>query len=94
MNFNMENNFEPISDAYQLIEGAIIRGKDQSELFELGSYDADKKGYTVYPYGDGKRFEDFDMLITETELMDNYLIETGKSDDKKASDDDILSDSL
>jgi hypothetical protein len=89
-----ENNFEPIADAYQLVEGAIIKEKDQSELFELGTYDADKKGYIVYPYGNGKRFEDFDMLVTENELMDNYLVETGGTDDKKASDEDMLSDSI
>ena len=83
-------NFETISDAYQLAEGSIIKEKDQEELFELGEYDADKKGYTVFPYEDGQRFEDFNLVVSESELMDNYLI---KSPDEEA-DDDLLSDAI
>jgi hypothetical protein len=90
----MENNFEPINDAYQLAEGVIIKGKGQEEQFELGNYDAEKKGYMAYPYENGARFNDFGVLITETELMDNYLIENRKTDDEQASDDNILSDSI
>ena len=79
-------NFETINDAYQLAEGSIIKEKDQEELFELGEYDADKKGYTVFPYEDGQRFDDFNLVISESELMDNYLI--------KSSDEDLLSDAI
>ena len=79
-------NFETISDAYQLTKGSIIKEKDQEELFEVGQYDADKKGYSVLPYEDGERFEDFNMVISEDELMDNYLIKT-KEEEK---DDELL----
>ena len=90
----MENEkFEIISDAYQLTEGSIIKEKDQDELFELGEYDADKKGYKVFPFEDGVRFNDFDMVISESELMDNYLIETEK-DENDPTDDPLISDSL
>jgi hypothetical protein len=85
--------FEIISDAYQLAEGSIIKEKDQDELFELGEYDADKKGYTVFPFEDGVRFEDFTMVVSESELMDNYLIETEK-DENAPTDDPLISDSL
>ncbi|HEX3384816.1 MAG TPA: hypothetical protein VHS53_06500 [Mucilaginibacter sp.] len=91
----MKNNFQPISDAYQVTEGAIIKEKDQDELFEVGAYDADKKGYTIYPYGDGTRFDDFNILVTESELMDNYLIESKEdADADAAAEDDTLSDSI
>lgn len=90
----MENNFEPIVDAYQLTEGSVVKGKEQEELFKLGEYDEEKKGYTVYPYDNGQRMEDFPVLITETELMDNYLIESQENDDEEASDDGMLSDSI
>ncbi len=83
-------NFETISDAYQLTEGSIIKEKDQEELFELGEYDADKKAYTVFPFEDGVRFEDFNMVVSESELMDNYLI---KSSDEEAEE-DLLSDAI
>ncbi|MFI5162297.1 MAG: hypothetical protein ACHQHN_13545 [Sphingobacteriales bacterium] len=86
--------FEPILDAYQLAEGSIIKEKDQDEIFELGEYDADKKGYTVFPFEDGIRFEDFTMVISEEELMDNYLIESKKGDDEDDSEGPMLSDSL
>jgi hypothetical protein len=89
----MKNNFQPILDAYQLVEGAVIKGKEQDELFEVGTYDAEKKGYTVYPYQDGARFDDFNILVTEDELMDNYLIES-KEDAERDSDEDALSDTL
>jgi hypothetical protein len=84
-------NFEIISDAYQLAEGSIIKEKDQEELFELGQYDADKKGYAVFPFEDGVRFDDFTMVISESELMDNYLVEKG---DDEVAGDPLLSDSL
>ncbi|MGN6637644.1 MAG: hypothetical protein ACTHJ8_01940 [Mucilaginibacter sp.] len=90
----MENNFEPIVDAYQLTEGSVVKGKEQEELFQLGEYDEEKKGYTAYPYDNGQRMEDFPVLITETELMDNYLIESQENDDEEASDDGMLSDSI
>jgi hypothetical protein len=86
-------NFETISDAYQLAEGSIIKEKDQEELFKLGEYDADKKGYTVFPFEDGVEFDDFNMVVSESELMDNYLIETEKGEND-ATDDPLLSDSL
>jgi len=59
----------------------------------LGEYDADKKGYTVFPFEDGVRFEDFTMVVSESELMDNYLIETEK-DENAPTDDPLISDSL
>jgi hypothetical protein len=83
--------FEPILDAYQLAEGSIVREKDQDEIFEIGVYDADKKGYTVFPFEDGIRFEDFTMVVSESELMDNYLIESKKGDDEE---DEMLSDDV
>jgi hypothetical protein len=89
----MKNNFEPILDAYELAEGSIIKEKDQDELFELGKYDAEKKGYTVFPFEDGVRMEDFTMVVSENELMDNYLIET-KKDDGDESNEPLLSDSI
>ena len=79
-------NFEIISDAYQLAEGSIIKEKDQEELFELGEYDADKKGYIVFPFEEGVRFDDFNMVISESELMDNYLIEKEKGGDDLTDD--------
>ncbi len=72
------NDYQPIFDAYQLVEGAKIKGKNQEEIFELGSYDANKRGYTLFPFDDGVKFEDFSVLISESELMDNYLIEDVK----------------
>ena len=87
-------NFEPISDAYQLAEGSIIKEKDQDEIFELGGYEADKHGHAVFPFEDGVRFEDFTMVISESELMDNYLIETKNDDNDEDSDGPFLSDSL
>ncbi len=41
-------NFTEIKDAYQLIDGAKIKGKKYDEIFELGAYDASKRGYTLY----------------------------------------------
>ena len=90
----MKNHFQPILDAYELTEGAIIKEKDQEELFEVGTYDADKKGYTVYPYGDGTRFDDFSIVVSESELMDNYLIESKEDAEEDAADDELLSDTL
>ncbi|MGN6181789.1 MAG: hypothetical protein ACTHNW_21585 [Mucilaginibacter sp.] len=74
----MRNNFEQITDAYQLVEGAKIKGKKADEIFELGNYDPTKRGYIVYPYEDGVRFDDFNVLMSEKELMTNYLIENVK----------------
>ena len=87
-----DKNFEPILDAYQLTEGSIVKEKDQDEIFEIGIYDAEKKGYTVFPFEDGIRFEDFTMVISESELMDNYLIES-KNDDEE-TEDEMLSDDV
>lgn len=74
----MKNNFEHITDAYQLVEGAKIKGKKQDEIFELGNYDPMKRGYIVYPYEEGIKFDDFSVLMSEKELMTNYLIENVK----------------
>jgi hypothetical protein len=93
----MTKNFQPIDDAYELSEGSIVKGKDQEELFQLGEYDADKKGYTAYAYENGERFGDFSVLITESELMDNYLLQSRgeeESQGEKAAEDDKLSDAL
>ena len=73
------NNFENITDAYQLVSGARIKGKKQDEIFELGEYDANKRGYTVYPYEAGMKFNDFSVVIAEKELKNNYLIESAKT---------------
>jgi len=72
------NNFEYITDAYQLVQGAKIKGKKQEEIFELGTYDPNKRGYTVYPFEEGLKFNDFSVLMSEKELMTNYLIENIK----------------
>jgi len=93
----MTNNFQPIEDAYELSEGSIVKGKNQEELFQLGEYDADKKGYTAYAYENGERFGDFSVLITEDELMDNYLVRSAneeESEGEQAAGDDTLSDTL
>jgi hypothetical protein len=44
----------------------------------LAQYDGNKRGYTLYAFEDGVRFEDFSVIISENELMNNYLIEKGK----------------
>jgi len=67
--------FNTIKDAYQLVKGAKIKGKHQEEIFELGAYDPIKRGYNVYPFEDGVKFDDFKVIISENELMNNYLIE-------------------
>ncbi len=67
-----------ITDAYQLVEGAKIKGKKQEEIFELGNYDPMKRGYVVYPFEEGVKFDDFSVLMSEKELMTNYLIENVK----------------
>jgi hypothetical protein len=74
----MKNNFEQITDAYQLVEGAKIKGRKQEEIFELGGYDPFKRGYTVYPFEEGVKFDDFSVQMSEKELMINYLIENMK----------------
>ena len=68
--------FNNIKDAYQLVKGAKIKGKHQEEIFELGAYDPIKRGYNVYPFEDGVKFDDFRVIISEKELMNNYLIES------------------
>jgi hypothetical protein len=68
-------NFDLIKDAYQLVKGAKIKSKNYDEIFELGTYDADKRGYTIYPFEDGVRFDDFSVIVKEKELMNNYLVE-------------------
>ena len=73
------NNFEKITDAYQLVSGAKIKGKTQDEIFELGAYDAAKRGYTIFPFEEGMKFNDFSVVISETELKNNYLIENAKA---------------
>ena len=70
--------FENIFDAYQLVNGAKIKSKNHDEIFELGQYDGNKRGYTLYAFEDGVKFEDFSVIITENELMNNYLIEKMK----------------
>ena len=72
-------NFEYITDAYQLVQGAKIKGKKQEEIFELGNYDPNKRGYTVYPFEEGVKFDDFSVIMSEKELMTNYLIENIKA---------------
>lgn len=71
--------FEDIKDAYQLVQGAKIKGKQQDEIYELGVYDADKRGYVVYPFEDGVAYQDFSMIIQEKELMNYYMIEPLKA---------------
>lgn len=73
------NNFEDIFDAYQLVSGAKIKGKKYDEIFELGEYDANKRGYMLYPFEEGVMFKDFSVLVSENELKNNYLIEVTKT---------------
>lgn len=68
------NNFQNIFDAYQLVSGAKIKGKNQDEIFELGDYDASKRGYTVYPVDNGVRYDDFSVVVAESELKNNFMI--------------------
>ena len=72
-------NFEQILDAYQLVSGAKIKGKKQDEIFELGIYDALKRGYTLYPLEHGVKYDDFSVIISEKELKTNFLIEGSKA---------------
>jgi hypothetical protein len=72
-------SFNDIKDAYQLVQGAKIKGKTEEEIFELGEYDANKRGYIVYPFEDGIIYNDFSMIMTEKELMTNYMIEPVKA---------------
>jgi hypothetical protein len=70
------NNFITINDAYQLVEGAKIRAKKYpEELFVLNRYDADKRGYLIYPFDEGMQFNDFGVLVTENELRYDYEIQ-------------------
>jgi hypothetical protein len=73
------NNFETIFDAYQLVSGAKIKGKKQDEIFELGTYDALKRGYTLYPLEHGIKYDDFSVIVSEKELKNNFLIEAAKA---------------
>jgi hypothetical protein len=75
---NNNNNFQNIFDAYQLVSGAKIKGKKQDEMFELGEYDANKRGYTVYPIDNGVRYDDFAVVVAEKELKNNFVIEVVK----------------
>ena len=78
-------NFENITDAYQLVIGAKIKGKNYDEVFELGSYDANKRGYILYAFEDGVRFDDFNVVISEKELKNHYLIENVKANTRIAA---------
>jgi len=69
---------EHLTDAYHLVEGAKLKGRNKYEIFELGSYDPNKRGYTVYPFEEGIKYNDFCVLMSEKELMNNYLIENMK----------------
>ncbi|MBS7563146.1 hypothetical protein KHS38_01900 [Mucilaginibacter sp. Bleaf8] len=72
----MKNNlFAPIKDAYQLVQGAKIKSIKYEEVFELGSYDPNKRGYTVYPFENGVKFTDFSIIVSEKELKNHYVIE-------------------
>ncbi|WP_121244318.1 hypothetical protein [Mucilaginibacter phyllosphaerae] len=71
--------FETILDAYQLVSGAKIKAKNYDEVYELGQYDGTKRGYVLYAFEDGVRFEDFSVIISENELMNNYQIEKGNA---------------
>lgn len=75
----MKNNFNLIKDAYQLVTGARIKSKHEEEVFELGHYDPNKRGYTLYPYEDGVKFDDFSVIVSEKELMNHYEIEGVKA---------------
>ena len=68
-------HFAPINDAYQLVQGAKIKGIKHEEIFELGNYDPNKRGYTVYPFEDGVKFDDFSIIVSEKELKNHYVIE-------------------
>jgi hypothetical protein len=81
----MKNNkFETIVDAYQLVQGAQIRAKQNpEEIFTLAEYQADKRGYMAYPLDNGVMYQDFGVLISENELMHDYeigSIEMAKAD--------------
>ncbi len=73
------NTFNLIKDAYQLVTGARIKSKHEDEVFELGHYDASKRGYTLYPCEDGVKFDDFSLIVSEKELMNHYEIESIKA---------------
>jgi hypothetical protein len=70
--------FQNISDSYQLVSGAKIKSKNYDEVYELGEYDGNKRGYTMFAFEDGLRFDDFSVIISEYELMNNYMIEVVK----------------
>ncbi|MVN91099.1 hypothetical protein [Mucilaginibacter aquatilis] len=67
--------FAPIKDAYQLVQGAKVKGIKYEEVFELGTYDPNKRGYTIYPFEDGVKFNDFSIIVSEKELKTHYVIE-------------------
>ncbi|OCX53824.1 hypothetical protein BEL04_05935 [Mucilaginibacter sp. PPCGB 2223] len=70
------NDYITINDAYQLVEGAKIRAKKYpEELFVLDRYDANKRGYLIYPFDEGMQFSDFGVVVSENELMFDYEIE-------------------
>jgi len=68
-------NFNDIKDAYQLVQGAKIKSKTDEEIYELGEYDANKRGYVVYPFEAGVIYTDFSMIVKEKELLNNFAIE-------------------
>lgn len=70
------DNYNTINDAYQLVEGAKIRAKkNPEEIFVLSHYDADKRGYVLCPYDDGTQFNDFEVVVSENELIFDYEIQ-------------------
>ncbi len=76
----MKNNtFNLIKDAYQLVTGAKIKSRHEDEIFELGHYDPDKRGYTLYPCENGIKYNDFSVIVSEKELMNHYEIESIKA---------------
>lgn len=72
--------FIAIKDAYQIVQGAKIKGNNQEEVFELGTYDPLKRGYVVYPFENGQIYTDFSVIMDEKELMNNYMIEQIRMD--------------
>ncbi len=70
------NDYITINDAYQLVEGAKIRAKKYpEEVFVLDRYDANKRGYLIYPFDEGMQFNDFGVVVSENELRYDYEIE-------------------
>jgi hypothetical protein len=69
------NTFNTIYDAYQLVEGAMIRAKKYpEEVFIMDGYDSYKRGYKLFPFDNGVKFDDFGVIVTEKELKNDYEI--------------------